>query len=158
MKHALSIRVKNKAGVMSHVSGLFTRRGFNIHSIAVGVTEDPGISIITIVLIGGEGALEQFIGQLLKLPDVLDVKSLPYHESLVRELLLVRIKADKNNRIQIFNIVEVFGGYIAEITEDTMLIEAHGSNRQINSIIRMFSEFGIVEMARTGQIALSFRT
>lgn len=158
MKHVLSIRVRNKPGVLSHVSGLFTRRSFNIHSLAVGVTERPEISIITIVLIGGDETLSQFKGQIMKLADVLEVKDLPYHDSLIRELLLIRVRAKQENRVQIFNIVEVFNGNIAEITEDSMLIEVHGSNRQINGIIRMFNEFEILEMARTGQIALNFLT
>jgi len=143
---------------MSHVSGLFTRRGFNIHSIAVGVTENPEVSIMTIVLIGGEDAQAQFKEQMLKLADVLEVKALPFEGSLVRELLLIRVKADRDNRVQLFNIVEVFGGLVAEITDESMLIEVHGSNRQVNSIINMFREYGIVEMARTGQIALEFQT
>lgn len=158
MKHVLSILVKNKPGVMSHVSGLFTRRGFNIHSIAVGVTEHPDVSIMTIVLIGGEDALEQFKGQIMKLADVLEVRALDYNQSLVRELLLIRVAATTENRLQIFNIVEVFKGTISEITEESMLIEVQGSDRQINSIINMCSEFGILEMARTGQIALPYNT
>lgn len=158
MKHVLSILVRNKPGVMSHVSGLFTRRGFNIHSIAVGVTDNPEVSTMTIVLLGDEEALVQFKGQLLKLADVLEVRDLSYAGSLVRELLLIRVKASPSNRVQIFNIVEVFGGNVAEITEDAVLIEVYGSNRQINSVINMFSEFGILEMARTGQIALAYLT
>ena len=158
MKHVLSILVRNKPGVMSHVSGLFTRRGFNIDSIAVGVTDDPDVSIITIVLLGSEDAQIQFKGQLLKLADVLDVKELQYGSSLVRELLLIRVRATPANRVQIFNIVEVFQGTVAEITEESVLIEVHGSNRQVSSIIRMVAEFGILEMARTGQIALAYQT
>lgn len=158
MKHVLSILVRNRPGVMSHVSGLFTRRGFNIHSIAVGVTDDPEISIMTIVLIGSDDTVLQFQGQLLKLADVLEVKQLAYGESLVRELLLIRVRATPANRVQIFNIVEVFQGTVAEISEDSILIEVHGSNRQVSSIVRMFAEFGILEMARTGQIALAYQT
>ncbi len=143
---------------MSAVTGLFTRRGFNIHSIAVGVTEDPDVSIITIVLKGDESAMHQFKVQMLKLPDVIEVKALPFYESLVRELLLIRVKSSKDTRVQLFNMVEVFDGKIAEMTDDSVLIEVHGSNRQINSMIRVFSEYGILEMARTGQIALAFQT
>ncbi len=158
MKHILSILVKNRPGVMSHVSGLFTRRGYNIDSIAVGVTENPLVSIITIVLRGDEKALSQFQGQLLKLPDVVEVRILPYHDSLIRELVLVRIQARAQTRNEIFGIVEVFGGRVAEVTEDSILMEIHGSGRQINAAIKILSGFGIVEMARTGQIALAYRT
>ncbi len=156
MKHILSIEVKNKPGVMSHVSGLFTRRGFNIDSIAVGVTDNPEVSIITIVLRGDENTLRQFQGQLLKLADVMKVRHLPYHDSIIRELLLIRVKADSRDRNEIFGVVEVFGGKIAEITETDILIEMNGNSRLVNGIIRMLSPFGILEMARTGQIALAF--
>ncbi|HMU81962.1 MAG TPA: acetolactate synthase small subunit [Leptospiraceae bacterium] len=158
MKHILSILVKNRPGVMSHVSGLFTRRSYNIDSIAVGVTENPAVSVITIVLKGDEKALGQFQGQLLKLPDVVEVKSLPFHDSLIRELVLVRIKSDGSKRNEIFGIVEVFGGKVAEVTEDSILIEIHGSGRQIHAAIDILAQFGIIEMARTGAIALAYRT
>lgn len=158
LKHALSILVKNRPGVMSHVSGLFTRRGFNIDSIAVGVTDNPDISIMTIVLRGDENTLTQFQGQLLKLADVIKVKHLPYHDSIIRELLLVRVEANVQQRSEIFGIVEVFGGRIAEITDTSILIEMNGNPRQVNGVINMLSRYGIREMARTGQIALAYET
>ena len=140
---------------MSHVSGLFTRRGYNIDSIAVGVTDQPERSSMTIVLRGDEATLQQFHGQLLKLPDVIEVKVLPYHASVVRELLLVRVKAEASNRSEIFAIVEVFEGRVSDITEESMLIEVHGNSRRISGMIKMLSRFGILEIARTGQIALA---
>lgn len=158
MKHLLNILVKNKPGVMSHVTGLFTRRGFNIDSIAVGETQDSDVSIITIVLKGDQNTLIQFQNQLLKLPDVIQVKHLPYHDSIARELLLIRIQCEPADRTGVFGIVEVFGGRISEITEKSILIEMHGNNRQVNGMIRMLSSYGIMEIARTGQIALAFET
>lgn len=155
-RHILSILVRNRAGVMSHVSGLFTRRGYNIDSIAVGVTDRPEVSIVTIVFRGDENTLQQFHGQLLKLADVVKVEILSYHDSIVRELILVRIQARPADRTEIFGIVEVFHGRIAEITEDSMLIEVHGSSRQMAGFLRMMQKFGIREMARTGQVALSY--
>lgn len=143
---------------MSQVSGLFTRRGFNIDSIAVGTTEDVQISTLIIVLKGDDNDLRQFQGQLLKLPDVLEVRVLPYHDSIVRELLLIRVAAGDENRSQIFGIVEVFDGHIREVTPDSILIEVNGDNRRVNGIISMLSKFGIEDMARTGQIALPFRS
>ncbi len=154
MKHILSILVNNRPGVMSHVSGLFTRRGFNIDSIAVGVTDKPDVSIITIVLKGDDSTLVQVQNQLLKLADVVSVKHLPYHDSVVRELLLIRVNAPSEKRTEIFGIVEVFGGKAVEITENSLLIEINGNNRQVNGFIRMLKPYGILEMARTGQIAL----
>lgn len=158
MKFILSILVKNRPGVMSHVSGLFTRRSYNIDSIAVGVTADPAVSSMTIVVNGDENTLVQFRGQLLKLPDVLEVKELSYHESIVRELVLIRVKSENEKRAEIFGIVEVFGGKVDEITAETMLIEMNGSPRQVNGLIRMLNVYGIVDIARTGQIALSYQS
>ncbi len=155
-KHILSIYVKNKAGVMSQISGLFTRRGYNIDSIAVGITESSEVSVITIILKGTDKDLVQFKQQLLKLPDVISTKELPFHESIVKELLLIRIKATAKEREEVFGIVEVFGGSIDEITETTMLIETSGNSRQISGTITMLKKFGIVEMARTGQVALAY--
>ncbi|MBR30975.1 MAG: acetolactate synthase small subunit [Spirochaetaceae bacterium] len=158
MKHILSIVVRNKPGVMSHVSGLFTRRGYNIDSIAVGVTHEDGVSVITIVLRGDDQVLTQFQGQLLKLADVIEVRTLPYHDSVIRELILIRVSCKKDDRTQIFGIVEVFHGRIQEIMPESMLIEMQGSPRQVNSLLTMLEPFGIMEVARTGQIALPLQT
>lgn len=157
MKHILSILVNNKPGVMSHVSGLFTRRSFNIDSIAVGVTDNPDFSTITIVLRGDEQTLAQFQQQLLKLADVVKVSQLNFHNSITRELLLLRIEADVERRAELFGIVEVFGGRIDEITEDSMLIELNGDSRQVAGMLKMLQKFNIIEMARTGQIALGLQ-
>ena len=156
-KHILSIEVKNKPGVMSHVCGLFTRRGYNIESIAVGVTHDPKVSMITIVLRGSHGDLKSFQGQLLKLPDILMARELPYYRSLRRELLLIRVEATLSQRDEIFRVVEVFGGKIAEITEASLLIEIHGNSRRIQSVIAILKKFNILEVARTGQVALPYK-
>ncbi len=158
VKFILSILVKNRPGVMSHVSGLFTRRGYNIDSIAVGVTDKPENSTMTIIVDGDENTLNQFKGQLLKLPDVLDVKDLPYHGSLVRELLLMRIRVESEKRTEVFGILEVFGAMADEITDDSMLVEMNGNPRQVSGLLNMLSKFPILEMARTGQIALAYRT
>lgn len=158
MKHILSILVRNQPGVMSHVSGLFTRRGYNIDSIAVGETQNPEISVITIVLHGDENTANQFRGQLLKLADVMDVRILPYVQSIIRELVLIRVKAEPQTRTEIFGIIEVFNGKIYEIHENTILIEVQGNPRQINSLLNVLSPYGILEIARTGQVALPMYT
>lgn len=158
MKHILSIYVKNRPGVMSSVSGLFTRRAFNIDSIAVGTTEDPEVSTMTIVMKGDENDLRQFQGQLLKLADVIEVRALPYHGSVTRELMLVRVQASAENRNEIMAVVEVFEGKVAELSETSMLIEINGNNRRISGAIGLLKKFGIMEMARTGQIALAFES
>ena len=143
---------------MSHVSGLFTRRGYNIDSIAVGVTHEPNVSVITIVLRGDDRTLTQFQGQLLKLADVIEVKALPYHDSVIRELVLIRVSCKQEDRTQVFGIVEVFHGRIQEITQDSILIEMQGSPRQVGSLMTMLEPFAIQEIARTGQIALALKT
>ena len=125
-RHILSIYVRNKPGVMNQVSSLFTRRAFNIDSIAVGTTENEDVSTMTIILKGDAHDLDQFKKQLLKLADVLDLKEIPYYASVLRELLLVRIHAKKEKRAELFGIIEVFTGNILEITDDTMLLEANG--------------------------------
>ena len=155
-KHILSLKVKNKAGVMSQVCGLFTRRVYNIDSIAVGVTDNPEKSTITIILKGSDKDLIQFKGQLLKLPDILEAEELPYHASLVRELLLLRVQAEAKDREEIFGIVEVFGGKISEITEKSMLIEVYGNQRIIQGTIAIMKKYGILHIARTGQVALAY--
>ncbi len=155
-KHILSIYVRNQPGVMSHISGLFTRRAFNIDSIAVGVTEKPHISSMTLILSGDESDLSQLHRQLLKLADVLEIKVLPYHNSVIRELILIRVKASKVQRTELFGIVEVFKGKILEIQDSSMLIESHGNDRHIKNLQKSLLPFGIIEMARTGQIALAF--
>lgn len=143
---------------MSHVSGLFTRRGFNIDSIAVGVTQDPAISVITLVVMGDEATAKQLQGQMLKLADVVDVRLLPYNQSIIRELILVRVRCTSANRAELFGIIEVFLGRIQEITDETILIEVQGNPRQISGLMSILGKFGIVEVARTGQIALPLMT
>ncbi|MCB1193181.1 MAG: acetolactate synthase small subunit [Leptospiraceae bacterium] len=155
MKHTLNILVNNHAGVMSHVSGLFTRRGYNIDSIAVGVTENPEFSNITIVVKGDDSVVAQVKKQLLKLPDVMSVVDLQYNESITRELVLIVVKAQDTNRIEIISICNVFHAKIVDMTEDTVMVEFSGNPRQVSVIVNMLKKFGIMEMSRTGQIALS---
>ena len=143
---------------MSHVSGLFTRRSFNIDSVAVGVTNNPEFSIMTIVLNGDEKSVIQFESQLLKLPDVIEAKKLSYHKSVAKELLLIRVKVNASQRTEVLSIAEVFGGKIDEIMEESMIIELSGDQRQVNGIIKMLERFGIIEIARTGQIALALES
>lgn len=143
---------------MSQVSGLFTRRAFNIDSIAVGTTQDPEKSTMTIVLDGNDQQLDQFESQILKLLDVISVQVIPFHSSVTREIMLIRINAKASDREEILAIVDVFKGNILEISHDSILIEVAGNSRRINSSIRLLRPFGIIESARTGQIALAFES
>ena len=155
MKHTLNILVNNHPGVMSHVSGLFTRRSYNIDSIAVGVTENPDISSMTIVLKGDDAVVDQVKQQLLKLPDVLKVTDLFYMEAITRELVLLKVEAKDSNRTEIISLCGVFGSKIVDVTDTSLMIEFSGSARQVAAFITMMTKYGILEMARTGQIALA---
>ena len=156
MKHILSIKVRNRPGVMSHVSGLFTRRGFNIDSIAVGVTEDPSVSVITLVVKGDEKTAAQLQGQMLKLADVVDARLMAWNQALIREAVLVRVKCTSGNRSELLGVTEIFHGRVQEITEDSLLIDVQGNPRQITGLMKILDKYGILEVARTGQIALPF--
>ena len=155
MKHTLNILVNNHPGVMSHVSGLFTRRSYNIDSIAVGVTENPDISSMTIVLKGDDAVVDQVKQQLLKLQDVLKVTDLFYMEAITRELVLLKVEAKDSNRTEIISLCGVFGSKIVDVTDTSLMIEFSGSARQVAAFITMMTKYGILEMARTGQIALA---
>ncbi|MCW7463286.1 MULTISPECIES: acetolactate synthase small subunit [Leptospira] len=157
MKHTLSILVNNHPGVMSHVSGLFTRRGYNIDSIAVGVTDNPEVSSMTIVLNGDDFVVGQVKNQLLKLPDVLRVQDMAYASSVQRELVLVSFSITESNRSEALTICNGFDVKILEMTEDSLLIEFSGNSRQVSNIIAVLKPFGIREISRTGQIAIAYR-
>jgi acetolactate synthase-1/3 small subunit len=157
MKHTLSILVNNNPGVMSHVSGLFTRRSYNIDSIAVGITANPEVSSMTIVVRGDTAMLSQVKKQLMKLPDVLSVEDLAYHESINRELVLIQVTVEDSTRVEVISICEVFKAKIAELTLNSVLIEFSGNTRQVTSFIEIMKKYGILEIARTGQIALRYR-
>jgi acetolactate synthase-1/3 small subunit len=158
MKHTLRLEVNNHPGVMSHVSGLFTRRAYNIDSIAVGVTDNSEVSSMTIVVKGDEALIEQVKKQLLKLPDVLSIKDLYYTESITRELVLMLVKCPDKTRQEVISVCDVFGAKIVDVTEESVIIEFSGNARQVNSIINLMKKFGILEISRTGQIAIACQT
>jgi acetolactate synthase-1/3 small subunit len=153
-KHTLSILVENQAGVLSRVSGLFSRRGFNIDSLAVGVTEDPEISRITIVVDGDAYTVEQVSKQLNKLVDVIKIKQLDNSQSVSRELVLVKVAADTTNRSEIAQLVEIFRAKIIDVSKTTMTIEISGDIDKVSALIDMLGQFGIKEIVRTGLIAI----
>ena len=157
-QYTLSMLVRNHAGVLSHVAGLFTRRGYNIESITAGVTENPEITRITIIVTGDLRILEQVVKQCQKLVDVIKVSSLKYNESVTRELALIVVRANKENRSRIIEITDVFDAKVVDMAEDALLLEVAGNTRRINSIITLLSPFGIEEIARTGIVALKYRS
>lgn len=157
-KHTLAILVRNHPGVLSHISGLFARRAYNIESIAAGVTENPDVTRITIVVKGDERILEQVTKQLRKLVDVIKVVDLGYADSVTRELAIITVKCTKETRGEIIELSDVFKGTIVDLSEKTLTIQVVGNERQIKGIIKLLSFFGIEEMARTGVIALAYRS
>ena len=154
MRHTISVIVENKPGVLSRVAGLFARRGFNIESLAVGVTEDPSISRVTIVAEGDERDLEQITKQLYKLIDTLKVFDLPREKSVERELALIKVAANEKTRADITQIVEVFRAQVLDVSEDSVVIEISDEADKIESMEKMLRRFGIKELVRTGKIAL----
>ena len=153
-RHVLSVLVKNSSGVLTRVSGLFARRGFNIDSLTVGSTENPNISRMTITLNGNEDVLEQFTKQLNKLEDVLRVLQLKPDQSVYRELVLIKVKADAEKRANINEVVKIFRSKIIDISTETLTIELTGDESKINALIKLLEEYEIKELVRTGVCAL----
>ncbi len=153
-KHVLSVLVKNSSGVLSRVSGLFSRRGYNIDSLTVGRTEDPSISRMTITLMGDENVLEQVKKQLNKLEDVIRVINFKADDSVYRELVLIKVKASAENRAAINETVNIFRSKIIDLSTDTLTIELTGDENKISALINPMEEYGIEELVRTGVTAL----
>ncbi len=155
MKHTLAILVENKPGVLTRVAGLFSRRGFNIESLAVGVTENPYTSRITIVVNGDDNILEQVEKQLNKLIDVIRVSDIPADESVNRELALIKVGVDSTTRAEVMQIVDIFRAKIVDVGIKSLIIEVTGDESKINAIEQLLRQFGIREMVRTGKIAMN---
>ncbi len=153
MKHILGVLVENQPGVLAKVAGLFSRRGFNIESLAVGTTEDPTISRMTIVVEGDENVIEQVAKQLNKLIDVIKVADIA-EDSVARELALIKVHATPATRNEIIQIVSVFRAQVVDISRDSLIIEITGDQDKINAFVEMLKDFGIKEMVRTGIIAV----
>ncbi|MFH1479329.1 MAG: acetolactate synthase small subunit [Candidatus Omnitrophota bacterium] len=155
MKKIISVLVENHFGVLTHVSGLFSARGFNIDSLAVGETEDPTISRMTIVVDGDEKTLEQVKKQLNRLIDVIKVIDLTEEDSMDRELVLVKANVDTKTRSEILQIADTFEAKIIDVKKDSIIIESTGDHNKIKSFIEMLKPFGILEIVTTGRIALA---
>ena len=155
-KYNLAILVDNKPGVLTHVSGLISRRAFNIESISAGYTEETDVTRINIeVSVEDKHELEQVINQLSKLIDIIKIVNLGEVDSIVRELVLLKVRANKETLKDIRNIVDVFRGKIVDISPDNVVIEITGSQGKIDAICAMMAQFEIIEIARTGTIAIS---
>ncbi|MEY8001104.1 acetolactate synthase small subunit [Clostridium sp. Mt-5] len=153
-RYVLSVLVENHSGVLSKVAGLFSRRGYNIHSLTVGVTEDPEISRMTIVSLGDDYMFEQISKQLNKLIEVIKVIDLTDVPSVCRELSLVKVSTDSNSKLLIMEIVNTFRGNIVDMDEKSLVIETTGDEKKISAFIEIMKPYGIKEIIRTGLTAI----
>jgi len=155
MKHIMSVLVENKFGVLSRVSGLFSGRGYNIESLSVGTTNEPELSIMTIVANGDERIIEQIIKQLRKLINVIKVRNVSKLDHIEREMLLIKIHASEKNRPDIFNMVNTFRGKVIDLNSDSMVIEITGTDDKNEAFINILKPYGIIELVRAGSLAMA---
>jgi len=154
-KHVLSILVENKPGVLARIAGLFARRGFNIDTLAVGPTDDPNVSRITLTLDGAVHPIDQVTKQLHKLINVLKIRDMEPEETIAREMALFKVTSAVESRAEIMQFAEIFRAKIVDVSRRTMTIEVTGSADKIEAFERMIRPHGLVEMVRTGEIAIA---
>ena len=153
--HTLSVLVENRPGVLSRVSGLFTRRGFNIESLAVGTCEEPDLSRITIVVIGDDAQVEQVIKQLNKLIDVVKVSDITDMETVDRELALIKVTAEAgSSRAEVMQIADIFRAQIVDVGAKTVVLEVTGGSTKIDALESLLRQYGVKELVRTGKISV----
>jgi acetolactate synthase I/III small subunit len=153
--HIISVLVENKAGVLAKISGLFSRRGFNIESLAVGPTDDDRISRITIVVNAETHSIEQVVKQLYKLINVIKIQELDPANIVERELVLIKVNAENNARAEILEIANIFRANIVDVAKKSLVIEITGNSRKIEGLEELLRPYGIVELVRTGKIAIN---
>ncbi len=154
-KKVLSILVENTPGLAARISGLFSRRGYNIDSFSSGVTADPRYTRVTIATHGDDQVLEQIEKQVSKLTDVVDLKVLEHGQSVKRELMLVKISARNTDRQDVLTIVEIFHGKVVDVTHDSMILEVTGNQDKLEAFLDMLADYDILELARTGITGLT---
>ena len=154
MRHVLSALVQNVPGVLSHISGMLASRGYNIDSLAVGETEDPRLSRMTFVVVGDDAVLEQVRKQLEKIVTVVRVDDISSRDHVERDLMLIKVSAPPGKRSEICELVEIFRGRIVDVSSEVVMIEISGQERKIEAFIEMMRPFGIIELVRTGRIAM----
>lgn len=154
MKHTIAVIMENKSGVLTRIAGLFSRRSFNIESLSVGATDNPDYSRMTLSVQGDEVVLEQVIKQLSKLINVIRVSELEPEESIERELAIIKVGADKENRSELMQIVSVFRARIIDVSSRSMIIEVTGDEKKVDALVLLLRQFGIKELARTGKVSM----
>jgi acetolactate synthase-1/3 small subunit len=154
-KHVLSLLVENKPGVLARIAGLFSRRGFNIDTLAVGPTEDPDVSRITLTVDGAVHPIDQVTKQLHKLVNVIKIRDMEPAATVAREMALFRVSAPVESRAEIMQFAEIFRANIVDVSRRTLTIEVTGSQDKIDTFERMIRPHGLIEMARTGEVAIA---
>jgi acetolactate synthase I/III small subunit len=154
-KHILSLLVENKPGVLARIAGLFARRGFNIDSLAVGPTEDPEVSRITLTLDGAVHPIDQVTKQLHKLVNVIKIRDMEPDQTISREMAMFRVQATVEGRAEIMQFADIFRAKIVDVSRRALTIEVTGSSEKIDSFERMIRPHGLIEMARTGEVAIT---
>jgi acetolactate synthase-1/3 small subunit len=154
-KHILSLLVENKAGVLARIAGLFSRRGFNIDTLTVGPTEDPNISRITLTVDGALHPIDQVTKQLHKLVNVIKIRDMEPEQTIAREMALFRVSASVESRGEIMQFAEIFRANILDVSRRTLTIEVTGTAEKIEAFERMVRPHGLIEMARTGEVAIT---
>ena len=154
-KHTLSILTENRPGVLTRIAGLFARRGFNIDTLTVGPTDDPAISRFTITVDGAMHPIDQVTKQLHKLVNVLKIRDLEPGDTVARELALFKIAADGTQRAEVMQICEIFRGKVVDVTKRSVVIELTGTCDKVDAFEQLVRPFGLIEMARTGEIAIA---
>ena len=155
MKHTLVALVEDRPGVLTRVASLFRRRGFNIHSLAVGTTEEEGISRMTIVVDGDNGIVEQVQQQLYKLIDVVKVTDLTGEETVLRELALVKVRCEASNRREVLDLIEIFRAQVVDVSSESLIIQIVAEEDRLDALVELLRPYGVVEMVRTGRVAMS---
>ncbi len=155
MRHTISVLVNNHSGVLSRVSNLFSARGYNIDSLVVGITDDPKVSRMTIVVRGDERVIDQVEKQLNKLIDVIKVIDLTNEDFIGRDLALIKVRAEAHTRSQVMEIVQCFDGKIVDVALKSFIIEVTGKESKINAMVELLGNYGVLEMVRTGEVAIS---
>ncbi|MFT5726375.1 MAG: acetolactate synthase-1/3 small subunit [Desulforhopalus sp.] len=158
MKHTISVLLQNKPGVLSRVTGLFSGRGFNIESLCVAETLEPGVSCLTVVSRGDDVIIEQITKQLHKLIDVIKVSDISDHEYVEREMILIRMKAESHTRAEVLRVIDIFRGKVVDVSAKSYAVEVTGSASKIKAVIDILRPIGIKEIIRTGTIAMARAT
>lgn len=155
MEHIISVLVENRFGVLAHIAGLFSGRGFNIDSLAVGETHDPSISRMTIVVRGDDSVVEQILKQLNRLVDVINVQDLTEQSYVDRELMLVKVETNAQTRGEVIEVADIFRTKIVDVQQGSVTIEASGSADKLKALLDLLTPYGIKELVRTGRIGLA---